>query len=58
MLTIILGLILCAWMIVCGLQLILVPKKPRWAWIVLGICGAGYVIGAVILMWQLVTGPS
>jgi len=57
-LTIILGLILCFYMILCGLQIILEPKEPRWAWIVLGICGAGCIVGAVILMWQLVTAPE
>ncbi|HEU4558587.1 MAG TPA: hypothetical protein VFS20_12090 [Longimicrobium sp.] len=58
MFEIILGLIFGFAMIGYGLQMILVPKEPRWIWILYGIVGAISIVGALILMWRLVTAES
>lgn len=58
MIEIILGLIFGFAMIGYGLQMILQPKEPRWIWIFYGIVGAFSIVGAVILMWRLVTAES
>jgi hypothetical protein len=55
---IILGLIFGFAMIGYGLQMILEPKEPRWAWILYGLFGAFAIVGALILMWRLVTATS